>query len=91
MQLKTIFNRVTDYKPFVVEHAALTENSFGAPMIEPSITSRKRICRVAVTVKKKRRYPSFKTVHSDRSHLSSYSRRADTDSHPLLQIQLDPG
>ena len=25
MQLKTIFNRVTEYKPFVVEHVELTE------------------------------------------------------------------
>ncbi len=26
MQLKTIFNRVTEYKPFVVEHVALVEH-----------------------------------------------------------------
>ncbi len=38
MQLKTIFNRVTNFKPFVVERVELTEN--GTPTIE--ITMRPR-------------------------------------------------
>ena len=38
MQLKTIFNRVTNFKPFVVERVELTEN--GPPTIE--ITMRPR-------------------------------------------------
>ena len=39
MQLKTIFNRVTDYKPFVVEHVVLIEHE-SQPTIEISMRAR---------------------------------------------------
>jgi len=39
MQLKTIFNRVTQYKPFVVEHAAFVENG-SQPTIEITMRAR---------------------------------------------------
>jgi len=39
MQLKTIFNRVTEYKPFVVEHVALIEHE-SQPMIEITMRAR---------------------------------------------------
>ena len=38
MQLKTIFNRVTDYKPFVVERIELSEA--GIPTIEATMRPR---------------------------------------------------
>ena len=34
MQLKTIFNRVTKYNPFVVAHVELTEDAWQQPTIE---------------------------------------------------------
>ncbi len=34
MHLKTIFNRVTDYKPFVVDRVELVEDSLSQPTIE---------------------------------------------------------
>lgn len=40
MQLKTIFNRVTDYKPFVVDRVELTEDDSSEPTIEISIRAR---------------------------------------------------
>ena len=40
MQLKTIFNRVTDYKPFVVDHVALIEDSAKQPTIEIAMRAR---------------------------------------------------
>ena len=43
MQLKTIFNRVTNYKPFVVEHVELIEHE-SQPTLE--ITMRARENRV---------------------------------------------
>ena len=39
MHLKTIFNRVTEYKPFVVEHVVLVEHDTG-PTIEISMRAR---------------------------------------------------
>jgi len=40
MHLKTIFNRVTDYKPFVAEHIAISEDSLGEPTIEITMRAR---------------------------------------------------
>ena len=40
MQLKTIFNRVTNYKPFVVDHVELQEDSLGQPRIEVTMRAR---------------------------------------------------
>jgi len=39
VQLKTIFNRVTEYKPFVVDHVELIEHK-SQPMIEISMRAR---------------------------------------------------
>ena len=41
MHLKTIFNRVTEYKPFVVEHVVLVEHHTG-PTIEISMRAREK-------------------------------------------------
>ena len=40
MQLKTIFNRVTNYKPFVVDRVELTEDDLSQPTIEITIRAR---------------------------------------------------
>jgi transposase len=40
MHLKTIFNRVTDYKPFVVEHIELTQDALKQATIEITMRSR---------------------------------------------------
>ena len=40
MQLKTIFNRVTKYKPFVVESIELTEDALEQPKIEITMRAR---------------------------------------------------
>ena len=40
MHLKTIFNRVTDYKPFVVDRVELLEDSLSQPTIEISMRAR---------------------------------------------------
>ena len=40
MQLKTIFNRATDYKPFVVDHIELTQDSAEQPTIEITMRAR---------------------------------------------------
>ena len=40
MQLKTIFNRVTNYNPFVVAHVELTEDALQQPMIEITMRAR---------------------------------------------------
>ena len=40
MHLKTIFNRVTDYKPFVVDRIELVEDSLSQPTIEISMRAR---------------------------------------------------
>ena len=40
MHLKTIFNRVTDYKPFVADHIAISDDSHGAPTIEITMRAR---------------------------------------------------
>ena len=40
MQLKTIFNRVTKYKPFVVAHVELTEDALQQPTIEITMRAR---------------------------------------------------
>ena len=40
MHLKTIFNRVTDYKPFVVDRVELVEDSLSQPTIEISMRAR---------------------------------------------------
>jgi transposase len=40
MQLKTIFNRVTDYKPFVVDRVELTEGMSGQSTIEITMRAR---------------------------------------------------
>jgi len=40
MHLKTIFNRVTDYKPFVVDRVELTEDALARPTIEISMLAR---------------------------------------------------
>lgn len=40
MPLKTIFNRVTDYKPFVVAHVELTEDAAAQPTIEITMWAR---------------------------------------------------
>ena len=40
MHLKTIFNRVTDYKPFVVDRVELTEDALARPTIEISMRAR---------------------------------------------------
>jgi len=40
MHLKTIFNRVTDYKPFVVEHIELTEDALHQATIEITMRAR---------------------------------------------------
>ena len=40
MHLKTIFNRVTDYKPFVVDQVTMPEDSLGQPTIEITMRAR---------------------------------------------------
>ena len=40
MQLKTIFNRVTNYKPFVVDRVELTEDDLSQPTIEITMRAR---------------------------------------------------
>ena len=40
MQLKTIFNRVTNYKPFVVDRVELTEDERSGPTIEITMRAR---------------------------------------------------
>lgn len=40
MQLKTIFNHVTNYKPFVVDHVEFTVNDEGSPTIEVTMRAR---------------------------------------------------
>ena len=40
MQLKTIFNRVTNYKPFVVDRVELTEDELSQPTIEITMRAR---------------------------------------------------
>lgn len=41
MQLKTIFNHVTNYKPFVVDRVELIENEEGSPIIEVTMRARR--------------------------------------------------
>ena len=40
MQLKTIFNRVTNYKPFVVDQVELTEDDLSQPTLEITMRAR---------------------------------------------------
>ena len=42
MHRETIFNRVTDYKPFAADHVGISEHAAGRPLIEITMRAREK-------------------------------------------------
>ena len=60
MHLKTIFNRVTDYKPFVVDQVTMSDDSLGQPTIEIFLRARENGLPACSGCG--RRYPGYDTL-----------------------------